>query len=240
MITAMGASEAVNKTVEWSSVDGVPLTEPANVLITVASTFVGPWLGTLMGWLILSSLFAAVVAFQNSASRYLFAMSRGGVLPPAISKVNSRGAPQNAAIITSVLAVIVILYFQINALDPILNLFYWMSATAVIAIVLVEIMVSIAVVAFFAKNKLDENIFVRLIAPVLAAIGLAFGQYLLMSRFSLLAGTIAPDIDPTVTPWAQNLTGTVLLSIPFVALLIGYIIGLVRKEKDEAIKDLVS
>jgi amino acid transporter len=240
MVTAMGASEAVNKTVEWSSVDGVPLADPANVLITVASTFVAPWLGTLMGWLILTSLFAAVVAFQNSASRYLFAMSRGGVLPPAISKVNSRGAPQNAAIITSVLAVIVILYFQVNALDPILNLFYWMSATAVIAIVLVEILVSIAVIAFFAKNKLDENVFVRLIAPVLAAIGLAFGQYLLMSRFSLLAGTVAPDIDPTVTPWAQNLTGTVLLSIPFAALLIGYLIGLARKEKDEAIKDLVS
>jgi amino acid transporter len=240
MVTAMGASEAVNKTVEWSSVDGVPLADPANVLITVASTFVAPWLGTLMGWLILTSLFAAVVAFQNSASRYLFAMSRGGVLPPAVSKVNSRGAPQNAAIITSVLATIVILYFQVNALDPILNLFYWMSATAVIAIVLVEILVSIAVIAFFAKNKLDENVFVRLIAPVLAVIGLAFGQYLLMSRFSLLAGTVAPDIDPTVTPWAQNLTGTVLLSIPFVALLIGYLIGLARKEKDEAIKDLVS
>ena len=239
MITAMGSSEAVNKTVEWSSVDGVPLANPANVLITVASTFVGPWLGTIMGWLILSSLFAAVVAFQNSASRYLFAMSRGGVLPPALAKVNSRGAPQNAAIVTSALAVIVILYFQLNALDPILNLFYWLSATAVIAIVLVEILVSIAVIAFFAKNKVDENVFVRLIAPVLAAIGLAFGQYLLMSRFSLLAGTVAPDIDPTVTPWAQNLTGTVLLVVPFAALLLGYLIGLVRKEKDEAIKDLV-
>jgi amino acid transporter len=240
MITAMGASEAVNKTVEWSSVDGVPLANPANVLITVASTYVGPWLGTLMGWLILSSLFAATVAFQNSASRYLYAMGRGGVLPKAMAKVNGRGAPQNAAIVTSVLAVLVILYFQINALDPILNLFYWMSATAVIAIVLVEILVSIAVIVFFAKNKLDEGVFTRVIAPVLAALGLAFGEYLLMSRFALLAGTTAPDVDPTVTAWAQSMTGTVLMAIPFIALVIGYLIGVARKENDEAIKDLVS
>jgi len=240
MITAMGASEAVNKTVEWSSVDGVPLANPANVLITVASTYVGPWLGTLMGWLILSSLFAATVAFQNSASRYLYAMGRGGVLPKAMAKVNGRGAPQNAAIVTSVLAVLVILYFQINALDPILNLFYWMSATAVIAIVLVEILVSIAVIVFFSKNKLDEGVFTRVIAPVLAALGLAFGEYLLMSRFALLAGTTAPDVDPTVTAWAQSMTGTVLMAIPFIALVIGYLIGVARKESDEAIKDLVS
>ena len=240
MITAMGATEAVNKTVEWSSVDGVPLANPANVLITVASTFVGPWLGTLMGWLIISSLFAATVAFQNSASRYLFAMGRGGVLPKTMAKVNGRGAPQNAAIVTSVLALVVILYFQVNGLDPILNLFYWMSATAVIAIVLVEILVSIAVIVFFAKNKLEEGLFTRVIAPVLAVLGLGFGEYLLMSRFALLAGTTAPDVDPTVTAWAQSMTGTVLMAIPFIALVVGYLIGVARKESDEAIKDLVS
>jgi amino acid transporter len=240
MVTAMGTTEAVNKTVEWSTVEGVPLANPANVLITVANNFVGTWLGTLMGWLILSSLFAATVAFQNSASRYLYAMGRGGVLPKSMAKVNGRGAPQNAAIVTSVLAVIVILYFQVNALDPILNLFYWMSATAVIAIVLVEILVSVAVIAFFAKNKVDEGIFVRLIAPVLAVIGLAFGLYLLMSRFSLLAGTTAADVDPTVTAWAQSMTGTVLMSISFIALVIGFVIGLARKENEAAIEDLVS
>jgi amino acid transporter len=240
MITAMGASEAVNKTVEWSSVDGVPLANPANVLITVANQSVGTWLGTLIGWLILTSLFAATVAFQNSASRYLFALGRGGVLPTSIAKVNGRGAPQNASIITTVLSVLVILYFQLNGLDPILNLFYWMSGLAVIAIVLVEILVSLAVIVFFSKHAEGEGVFTRLIAPLLGLVGLAFGLYLLMSRFALLAGTTAADVDPTVTPWAQSMTGTVIMAIPFVALVVGYLIGLARKENDEAVKDLVS
>ena len=225
MVTAMGASEAVNKTVEWSTVDGVPLANPANVLITVANQSVGTWLGTLIGWLILTSLFAATVAFQNSASRYLFALGRGGVLPGAMAKVNGRGAPQNASIVTTVLSILVILYFQLNSLDPILNLFYWMS---------------IAVIAFFSKNAEGEGVFTRLIAPLLGLVGLAFGLYLLMSRFALLAGTTAADVDPTVTPWAQSMTGTVIMAIPFIALIVGILVGVARKENDSAIKDLVS
>ncbi|CAB4646369.1 unannotated protein [freshwater metagenome] len=206
----------------------------------MANQSVGTWLGTLIGWLILTSLFAATVAFQNSASRYLFALGRGGVLPKSMAKVNGRGAPQNASIITTALSVLVILYFQLNGLDPILNLFYWMSGLAVIAIVLVEILVSVAVIVFFSKHAEGEGVFTRLIAPLLGLVGLAFGLYLLMSRFALLAGTTAADVDPTVTPWAQSMTGTVIMAIPFVALVVGYLIGLARKENDEAVKDLVS
>ena len=240
MVTAMGASQAVGKTVEWSTVDGVPLANPANVLITVANQSVGTWLGTVIGWLILTSLFAGTVAFQNSSARYLFALGRGGVLPRAMAKVNGRGAPQNASIVTTVLAVLVIAYFQVKGLDPILNLFYWMSGLAVIAIVVVEILVSLAVIVYFSKNAEGESVFTRIIAPVLGLVGLAFGLYLLMSRFALLAGTTAPDVDPTVTAWAQSLTGTVLMAIPFVALVIGFGVGILGKENDSSIKDLVS
>ena len=61
-----------------------------------------------------------------------------------------------------------------------------------------------------------------------------------MSRFALLAGTTAPDVDPTVTAWAHSMTGTVLMAVPFIALVVGYIIGVARKENESAIKDLVS
>ena len=45
-----------------------------------------------MSWLVLSSLFAGLLAFQNSAARYFFAMGRAGVLPEACST-----APTDAA-----------------------------------------------------------------------------------------------------------------------------------------------
>ena len=240
MVTGMGASKAIDQSVALSTLDKVPLANPANVLISLANQYVGSWLGTLMGWLVLSSLFAANVAFQNSAARYLFAMGRGGVLPKWFDHVNGRGAPRNAAIFTAVGSFLCITYFAVRHLDPVYNLFYWLSAVAVLAIVIVEVLVSISVVRYFSKEPGDVNIFTRVIAPILAVIGLVGMEYLMMSHFSLLAGTVKDGADPTTQSWVQNTTGTVLISIPFVALIIGFIVGIAGKENDEAVKDFVS
>jgi len=240
MITGMGASKAIDQSVVLSTVGDVPLANPANVLISLANQYVGTWLGTLMGWLVLSSLFAANVAFQNSAARYMYAMGRGGVLPRWFDHVNRRGAPQNAALVTAVGSFLCITYFAVRHLDPVYNLFYWLSAVAVIAIVIVEVLVSISVIRYFAKDPGDTGIFTRLIAPLLAVLGLVGMEYLMMSHFSLLAGTVKDGADPTTQAWVQNTTGTVLIAIPFVALVIGYIVGVMRTETDAAVKDFVS
>ena len=174
-----------------SSVDGIPLVDPANVIFSVAREYVGGWLATTMSWLVLSSLFAGLLAFQNSAARYFFAMGRSGVLPKQLGEVNKAGAPVPGSIATSVVTAIVIIWFAITDKDPVLNLFFWFSAVAVVAIVLVEFLVCLAVIAFFHReNPGDVGLWKRMIAPILAAVGLASGLYLLMSRFGLLAGTV--------------------------------------------------
>jgi amino acid transporter len=67
MVTGLGSDTVVDRTVELSTLDGVPLADPAAVLFGVAEEFVGSWLATVMSWLVLSSLFAGLLAFQNSA-----------------------------------------------------------------------------------------------------------------------------------------------------------------------------
>ena len=44
VVTALGASHAVEETVERSSVDGVPLADSAEVIFSVATEYVGAWL----------------------------------------------------------------------------------------------------------------------------------------------------------------------------------------------------
>ena len=88
--------------------------------------------------------------------------------------------------------------------DPVLNLFYWFSGLSVVAIVLIEILVCLAIIMYFRRNKGEENLFQTTIAPILATIGLVLGEYLLMSRFGLLAGTVADGVDPTVTSWGTQ------------------------------------
>ena len=194
-----------------------------------------------MSWLVLSSLFAGMLAFQNSAARYFFSMGRAGVLPSRLDHVNKAGAPLLGSIVTSVITGLVIVLFAVTDKDPVLNLFFWFSGLAVVAIVLVEVLVCFAVVAFFQRHPEEKNIWKTLIAPILAALGLLLGEYLLMSRFGLLAGTVAEGVDPTTQSWGLNLLGYTLVFLPFVVFVLGAIVGTVRRrgENVSAIADLV-
>lgn len=224
MVTGMGSSTVIERTLELSG----ELADPAAVLFSLAAQYVGPWMATVMSILVLSSLFAGLLAFQNSASRYLFAMSRGGVLPARLSAVNRRGAPSVASLVTSVITGAVMVVFALFQLDPVLNLFFWFSGLAVVAIVLIEILVCVAVIVYFRRNPGQENIFQTMIAPILAAIGLVLGEYLLMSRFGLLAGTVAEGVDPSTTPWGLSAIGLTLVALPFVLVILGFILSRVR------------
>ncbi|MEG0161553.1 MAG: APC family permease, partial [Aurantimicrobium sp.] len=242
MMTGMGASEAINQTLERSSVDGNPLVDPAAVLFSLASEYVGPWMAQLMGILVITSLFAGLLAFQNAASRYFFAMARGGVLPARLANTNRRGAPAGGVWTTSIITLIVMGLFAIFALDPVLNLFYWMSTVAVLAIVLVEIFVSIAVIAYFMKNE-GANVWQGKIAPALAAIGMALAMYLVVARFNLLAGTVADGVDPTLpeSAFALSPLGWFLVALPLIFLVIGLISGVVNKKENKSLtEDILS
>jgi amino acid transporter len=242
IVTGIGHSAVVDEVAKRSSVGGTPLVNPAAVVFGLADQYVGSWLGTLMSWLVLSSLFAGLLAFQNSAARYFFAMGRAGVLPRVLDRTNGRGAPHLASITTSVLSLLVIVLFAVRKLDPVTNLFAWFSGLAVVAIVVVEVLVCVAVIAYFRREGEDSRPWNTLIAPALAALGLLAGLYLLMSRFGLLAGTVADGVDPTAQSWGLNTTGWVLILLPFAVLVVGAAVGAVRRrdENADAVRDLVS
>ena len=242
VVSALGSGQVVERVVELSTVDGVPLADPAAVLFAVADEYVGGWLAEVLSWLVLSSLFAAMLAFQNSSARYFFSMGRSGVLPLALGKVNGRGAPGAGAIATSAVTLVVIVAFVLTDRDPVLHMFYWFSAVAVLAIVLVEILVSLAVIAYFRRDKSDTRPWNTLIAPALSVLGLAVGSYLLASRFGLLAGTTAEGVDPTTQAWGLSALGWFLVVSPFLTFAVGTVVHLVRRqeENEDTVADLVT
>jgi len=242
VVSGVGTNDVVNQVATISSVDGTPLANPAAVLYSVADEYVGHWLSELMSWLVLSSLFAGLLAFQNSAARYFFSMGRAGVLPRALDRVNGRGAPVIGSVATSVITLAVIVLFVVTDKDPVLNLFNWFSGLAVLAIVLVEVLVSIAVIAYFRQTDVDRRPWNTLIAPIIAIVGLVGAAYLIMARFGLLAGTAAEGVDPTTQSFGLSTTGWTLVLAPFTIFIIGMVIGAIRRndENEGAVADFVS
>jgi amino acid transporter len=240
MVSALGADRAVDEVFARA---GDALQDPAAVLFSVAEEYVGAWLADVMAWLVVTSLFAGLLAFQNSAARYVFSMARAGVLPGPLSRVNGRGAPGAASIAVSVVTAVVVLWFLARGLDPVANLFFWMSALAVLSIVLVEVLVSIAVIAFFRRHPArDAGVWSTVVAPGLAIVGMAAGAYLLAAKFALLAGTAAEGSDPVTEQFALNATGWSLVLLPAVVFVVGLVVGRLRRraEHEEALADLVS
>ena len=238
MVTGMGASQVVDQVLELSG----GLADPAGVLFGLTEQYVGSWLTLAMGVLVITSLFAGLLAFQNAAARYFFALGRGGVLPASVGRTNRAGAPIMGVAITSAVALVVMVIFAIAQLDPFLNLFSWMSSVTVIAIVLVEILVSAGVIRYFVTMG-GGNVWTTKIAPAASILALGVGLYLLMSRFNLLAGTVPDGVDPSLpeSAWALNGLGWFLVLAPFIALVIGYVVAIVnKKENEQLVKDFAS
>lgn len=219
------------------------LTNPAGVLMTLADKNLGGnWMSTIMGYLILSSGFAGLLAFQNAISRYYFALGRGGILPKAMAKTNKLGAPVYGVTLTSLVAAVVIVVFVLMKLDGIGNLFYWMSAVTAVAIMFVEILVSISIVVYLGKDK-AVSLWKSTIAPLVASLGLGFGLYMLMSRFNLLGNLAPAGVDPTLgdSAWKLSELGWTLVLLPFAAAVVGLIVSMVQKNaKKELLEDILS
>jgi amino acid transporter len=235
IVSGIGGDHAVDNVMKISN----NLGNPAEVVYSVARDFVGGWMATLMSWLVLSSLFAGLLAFQNSAARYFFALGRARVLPRALDRVNRHGAPVYGAVATSVIAGIVIVIFAAAHKDPYLNMFSWFSSMTVLAILLVEALVSLSVIVYFRNNP---HWWRTITAPVLAILGLGMAFYLVMARFGLLAGTVAKGVDPTTQSFGLSALGWFLVLLPAISLVVGLAVGVLRKnsENAEAMADLVS
>ncbi|WBB94765.1 MULTISPECIES: APC family permease [unclassified Solwaraspora] len=131
---------------------------------------VDPHIGTTLvdagRLLFLTSLFAALLAFHNTVARYLFALGRERVLPAALGRTNRRtGAPKLGSLVQSGLAVAVIVGYAATGLDPITHLFFWVTVTGGLGVLILMTVTSLAVIGYFRRDPRGESAWRRLVAP---------------------------------------------------------------------------
>ena len=103
--------------------------------------------------LIVTSVFAALLAFHNSINRYTYALARDGVLPAALGRTRPRnGTPWVAGLAQSVLAAIIVGGFALAGADPYLQLLIWVNTPGVVGVVVLQILAAASVVVFFVRR----------------------------------------------------------------------------------------
>ncbi len=155
--------------------------------------------------LFVTSVLAASISFHNTVARYTFALGRERVFPGTLGATGRRsGAPIGGSILQSVIGLVVIVLFIVFERDPLVEMFFYGGNGGGFGIMLLVTMTSLAVIAFFARDKRGESVFARVIAPVVAFLVLATVVYFAVDGFANLLG-VAPDapvawIIPAVYP----------------------------------------
>lgn len=177
----------------------------AFVFAPIAALF-GGWVNDVLPILLATSLFAGLLAFHNSANRYLFSLGREGLLPQGLTAINRRHSPWVAGTVQTVIAVLLVVPFAVLGKDPVLTLFSWFSGVAVLGIMLLYFLTSVSVIVYFRRSGADTRPWNTLIAPVLGALGIAGAIWLIIANFTTLIGG-----DQTTAIWLQVTVPVVLI-----------------------------
>nr|WP_239158184.1 APC family permease [Streptomyces sp. SID13726] len=201
LISSYGASKAT--AAAGAALEGGDST--VFVFAPIADQF-GGWVNDVLPVLLATSLFAGILAFHNSANRYLFSLSREGLLPSRLRSLNSRQSPWAAGFAQTAIAVLLVVPFALAGKDPVLTLFSWFSGVGVLACMLLYFLTSISVIVFFRRERLDTRPWNTLVAPALGALGLAAVIVLVLANFTTLIGG-----DSTTAAWLVAAVPAVLL-----------------------------
>ena len=145
--------------------------------------------------LLMTSIFAALLAFHAAVARYQFALGREGVLPKAWGYTHPRtGAPVVGSITQSVVAIVVLVIYSITKTDPLVHLFAWLTVVGGLGVLILMWACSAAVIMFFIRHRGRENVWRGQVAPIiaflllsviLAATVIGLGDLLQVSKHSI-------------------------------------------------------
>ena len=165
--------------------------DPVGMFFTAITTYVGPWASTAMSVLIVTSVYAAQLAFHNAINRYAFALAKDGVLPARLATTHPRfGSPHVAGIVQSVLAAAVVLAFAVAGADPYTRLLLWVNAPGVLGIFLLMFLTAVATVVYFLRRNPAASRPTTVAAGVASSVLLADAVYVAVDNIEL--NTAAP------------------------------------------------
>jgi len=162
----------------------------ATLYLAAVKALLGRGAGHVMEGLLLASLFACALSFHNTLNRYLFAAGREGLLWRGLGRTHRHHhSPLYAGAVQTAVMLAAVALFALAGADPYAVVFAWMGTFSSLGILILQLLVSIAVVAFFWRKTYGMSLWRRLIAPGLSAVGLAVCFVLMAGNLELVSGS---------------------------------------------------
>jgi amino acid transporter len=182
VVSATGVAQA-----QQTALDHLPT---GDLVFSLSQQYLGTALTDLMMVLLLVSLFAAMLAFHNSATRYLFALGRAKVLPSVLAHTRTAGSPQVAGLANAVFAAVVAGLFAVAGLDPITSLVPSMLGFGTLSVIVLQALAALSIVVYFRRQH-DPRIWSTFIAPGIGFLGLFGISVMAVVNFDIVAGSDA-------------------------------------------------
>ncbi|WP_353115707.1 APC family permease [Microbacterium sp.] len=180
VVSATGVAQAQSTALEHLP-DG-------DLIFSLAEKYLGGPLTTVMQILLLVSLFAAMLAFHNSAGRYLYSLGRARILPHAFARTRPSGAPQIAGIVQAGFAAIVAVVFFLAGADPMVTLVPAMLGFGTLSMLILQGLAALSIVVHFRRQH-DTRWWSTFIAPGIGFLGIASISVLAVVNFDIVAGS---------------------------------------------------
>jgi amino acid transporter len=136
--------------------------------------------------LLVSSLLAGLMAWQAVLARYVYALRRERVRQGTLAG-RGRGARRVGVLALAVLALVGIVLGAVLRIDPV-RYFFWIGMAGSYGLLVLLLLTSLAVVAYFGRDARGENVIRRLLAPAVATALLGAVAAMAGSEFGLLVG----------------------------------------------------
>lgn len=182
------------------------LPDPTAFFFELAGRYVGGPIPTIAGILLVSSLFAAVSAFHNYIARYSYVAGREGLLPAAFGRTHDQHqSPHIGSVMQTITALIVVGVFAWAGLDPVLNLFTWVSQLGTLGVLAMMAITSLSIIAFFRSGQASASPLAALILPAVSGLIMAGLFVYIFRNFGDLTGTTGGSLGwilPSLIPLA--------------------------------------
>lgn len=165
------------------------LKDPTDFFFELAGRYVGGPVPTIAGVLLVSSLFAALSAFHNYIARYSYVAGREGLLPAACGRTHGVfESPHVGSVVQTLCALSAVALFAGLGLDPVLNMFTWISQVGVLGVLGMMTITSVSVVVFFRRQG-EGLTLTTFVLPIVSGLVMAALFVYVFLHFGDLTGT---------------------------------------------------